>query len=105
MEFSEVWRARCRTCGNDAQVVEVTGGALAGPQHCGQCGRNMQATAWGCDLCEFIKLSVPASDAAIALADEHAIDLRTVTGTGQEGFIRVADVRAAIKEVESAIPD
>lgn len=37
-----------------------------------------------------------ASDAAVKLASENDIDLKTVTGTGADGNITVNDVKAAI---------
>lgn len=41
---------------------------------------------------------IDATDGAIAAADEHGVDLATVTGTGANGRITKADVEAVLKE-------
>lgn len=38
----------------------------------------------------------PITDKALALATEAGLDLATITGTGKDGLITVADVRGAI---------
>ena len=41
-----------------------------------------------------------ATDAAVALAEEHDIDLSLISGTGKEGRILLSDVREALGEEE-----
>jgi len=41
---------------------------------------------------------IDATAAAVTLAEKHGVDLRNVTGTGQDGRILLNDVRAAIEE-------
>lgn len=45
---------------------------------------------------------VPATDAAVALADEHGVDLSMVEATGASGQVVVGDVRDAVAEAEAA---
>lgn len=39
-----------------------------------------------------------ATEGALAAAEEHGVDLASVTGTGADGRITKADVEAALKE-------
>ena len=43
-----------------------------------------------------------ASDAAKALAEQHGIDLATITGTGADGNIIVGDVQAVVDAKKAA---
>lgn len=42
----------------------------------------------------------PATPEAAILADEHGIDLTTLSGSGQDGRVLVSDVEAALKTAE-----
>lgn len=46
--------------------------------------------------------TINATDEAAALADQHGIDLEHVTGSGQDGRIRVSDVREHVGEPAAA---
>lgn len=48
---------------------------------------------------------VPATDAAVALADEHGVDLSTVEPSGASGQVIVADVKAAVADPPPASSD
>lgn len=46
---------------------------------------------------EETKPEVPVTDAALALAEEHGLDLDLIEGTGKDGKITIGDVRAALE--------
>ena len=51
---------------------------------------------------EDVPTPVAATDAAVALADEHGVDLTQVEPTGASGQVIVADVKAAIPDAPAS---
>ncbi|MBU0493570.1 MAG: E3 binding domain-containing protein [Chloroflexi bacterium] len=77
-----------------AGLAEVMGGVVDGPVALVEVGPEAVIAPSDPDLADHLIWAMPeATPAAIRLAVREGLDLRAITGTGQDGRITVADVR------------
>lgn len=96
------WRARDRVCGKEIRIeIDDEDGTIQRLEACPRCG----AKPLYVDFIEQLPDDIEATTAALALAEEHGIDLREIEPTGKNGKVIFIDVLKAVLAVEEAAQD
>ncbi len=102
MSSTSFWKARDRVCGKEIHVeIDDENGTILKPEACPRC----EAKPLYVDFIEQLPDEVEATTAAIALAEEHEIDIRDIDPTGKNGKVIFIDVLKAVLAVEEAAQD
>ena len=105
MSGTSFWKARERTCGKEIHVeIDDENGTILNLEACPLCGAKPLYVDF-IEQLEQLPDEVEATAAAIALAEEHGLDLREIEPTGKNGKVIFIDVLKAVLAVEEAAQD